>query len=75
MSALTPKADIRDYGWDVRFVPIADIKTEVRWWWCPRAEPQLTPRLFADTNNATNTKPGCLNAICERWQSLADGLA
>jgi hypothetical protein len=25
MSALTPKADIRGYGWNVRFVPKADI--------------------------------------------------
>jgi hypothetical protein len=26
MSALPPKADIRDYGWDVRYGPIADVK-------------------------------------------------
>jgi hypothetical protein len=25
MSALPPKADIAEYDWDVRFVPIADI--------------------------------------------------
>ena len=25
MSPSTPKADIEDYGWNVRFVPIADI--------------------------------------------------
>jgi hypothetical protein len=27
MSGLPPKADIRGYGWNVRFVPLADIVT------------------------------------------------